>query len=152
MELLEFLKGCCKNYSIGNCYKKTHACLEQNNDIAYIDIRVGTRQGAPSSPKLFSIYINELIDQFKASNLLAKLGQKFVGLLCYADDIIILTEDKTSLQSLANQLLIFCQANHLKVNEAKCEYIVFNRRLDKDDFINLSTTKLYAQEKIKYLN
>ena len=136
---------------IKNCYDKTHACIEQDNEVAYIDVKVGTRQGAPSSPKLFSIYINALIDQFRSSGLLAKLGNKFVGLLCYADDIILLTEDKPSLQKLADQLLTYCKTHHLKVNETKCEYIVFNRRYDKEDSIILNDLVLTAQDKIKYL-
>jgi hypothetical protein len=52
------------------------------------------KQGGPLSPKLFSIYIHELIDVMLTDDkLLANIDGIKTGIILYADDIIILTEN-----------------------------------------------------------
>ncbi len=50
------------------------------------------------SPTLFSIYINDLALQIKASNLGGKANDQIVGILLYADDAVSLSEHEEDLQ------------------------------------------------------
>jgi len=49
------------------------------------------RQGGVLSPYLFAIYIDDLIAQLKQSGHGIYIEQLFVGCVCYADDIALLS-------------------------------------------------------------
>jgi len=50
----------------------------------------GVRQGAVLSPVLFSIYFDKLIHALKAAKYGCYIGFCFVGVLAYADDLVLL--------------------------------------------------------------
>ena len=67
----------------------------------------GIRQGAVSSPILFSIYINDLFFILRSSGLSCRIHAAFFGCLGYADDLLLLSASRSGLQSL---VIIYLQA------------------------------------------
>ena len=57
----------------------------------------GVRQGAVSSPLLFSIYIDGLIKELRGSGLGCRIEQFFYGCLGYADDLLLLSASRSGL-------------------------------------------------------
>jgi hypothetical protein len=57
-------------------------------------------QGCILSPTLFSLYINDLIDNFGPDCEPLELNRKLISCLLYADDIILLSESAKGLQNL----------------------------------------------------
>ncbi|RNA44026.1 hypothetical protein BpHYR1_046229 [Brachionus plicatilis] len=53
---------------------------------------VGVKQGGPLSPKLFSIYVEELIEERMKTNLISEIDGIKTGVLMYADDLLIMTD------------------------------------------------------------
>ena len=51
----------------------------------------GVKQGGCLSPILFSIYLNDLIDVLRSSNIGCRYGNHYMGVYCYADDIGLLS-------------------------------------------------------------
>ena len=51
----------------------------------------GVRQGGVVSPILFNVYIDELLLRLKQHDFGRHIGNRFVGGLCYADDLTILS-------------------------------------------------------------
>ena len=49
----------------------------------------GVKQGASTSPILFNLLISRIIRVFKAQGLGAFIGNTYVGLLAFADDIAL---------------------------------------------------------------
>ena len=60
----------------------------------------GVRQGAVSSPLLFSIYIDGLIKELRASGLGCRIDNFFFGCLGHADDLLLLSASRSGLQRL----------------------------------------------------
>jgi len=61
-------------------------------------VNCGVRQGGVLSAILFSIYVDDLIDELRNSGY----GRLFVGCILYADDILLLSSSCYGLQSMLN--------------------------------------------------
>ena len=91
----------------------------------------GVRQGAVSSPLLFSIYIDGLIKELRASGLGCRLDRFFYGCLGYADDLLILSASRSGLQSMVRICEKFASDKSLKFStnedpvKSKTKCIIF---------------------------
>ena len=74
----------------------------------------GVRQGAVSSPILFSIYIDDLFSLLRSSGLGCRLNNQFYGCLGYADDLLLLSASRTGLQGMINKCAEFMKGKKLK--------------------------------------
>ena len=67
----------------------------------------GVKQGGCISPTLFSIYLNDLIDVLRSSNIGCRYGNYYMGVYCYADDIGLLSPTLSGLKEMLKILLFF---------------------------------------------
>ena len=74
----------------------------------------GVRQGAVSSPLLFSVYIDGLILQLRGSGLGCRIDHLFFGCLGYADDLLLLAASRSGLQAMVTMCEKFAKKKHLK--------------------------------------
>jgi len=89
----------------------------------------GVRQGCILSPLLYSIFINSLAVELKASGHGAWIdgeGLRQLAVLLYADDIVLLAESEASLQSLMSVVDRYACRWRFQVNHAKCACVRFN--------------------------
>jgi hypothetical protein len=68
-------------------YSESFACVQNQNETSPLfKTSIGVKQGGPLSPKLFSIYMHELIDiMLYDSTLLANINGIKTGIILYAD-------------------------------------------------------------------
>ena len=80
--------GCCvvRNHALGNSFP----------------VKCGVRQGGILSPYLFSVYMDDLIDQLRRSGYGIYMGNTFIGGILYADDIVLASCTCNSLQKLVD--------------------------------------------------
>ena len=106
-------------------------------------VQVGTEQGHPMSPELFKIFLldlsKELNDAIGHSTQTPELNNTSLSHLLWADDLVLLALDRTSLQHLINFVHHFCNRWGLEVNIGKTAILVFNKsgRLLKESLIGL---------------
>ena len=62
----------------------------------------GIRQGGLTSPALFNMFYQTLINKLCESNLGVIINNRKYNTLCYADDVILMSTTVTGLQSLIN--------------------------------------------------
>ena len=95
----------------------------------------GVKQGGVLSPILFGIYMDNLIKCLKDSYIGCKIGNNYVGVVCYADDLTLISLTLTGLKCM----LAICE--NYELDEYK---ILFNA--SKSQLLHY--TKSNTQEKI----
>ena len=109
-------------------------------------VRNGVRQGAISSPVLFSVYINGLIAKLRSSGFGCYIGTLFMGCLGFADDILLLSGSRTGLQVLVDTCAKFVKKKNLKFStntdpeKSKTKCIVFSK--NPRDRVQLAPVRL----------
>lgn len=110
---------------VESIYKNTKSAVWAGEEISeYFDTLSGVKQGCLLSPLLFALYLNDLHDFLKGGLYIEGLN---IRLLLYADDIVILAEDKQILQLMITNLEKYCSKWNLTVNMAKSKIIVFRK-------------------------
>jgi hypothetical protein len=96
---------------------------------------VGVKQGDPLSPLLFGLFIDRIESFLKTRlpNIGAKIVDKFLQLILYADDLALLAENADEMQALLDCLKLFCEATKLTVSIKKSEVVVFNKQVCETD-------------------
>ena len=115
--------------SLYDLYRNRKSCVRlsgQNSD--WLNIDQGTPQGSRSSPTLYLLYINELIEAIEASGHGLCVYGHTISSLTVADDMLLISLTSNGLQ----QMIDICYAYSLKwryeYNVSKCSVLVFNER------------------------
>ncbi len=88
----------------------------------------GTKQGDNLSPNCFSMYLNPLISDLKASGLGICIDQNTIPVLAYADDLVLVSETPDGLQKLIDILYSWCHKWRLSVNIDKTKVMHFREK------------------------
>ena len=63
-----------------------------------VDVNIGTRQGGLSSPLLFNIFYQDLIDGLSFQHCGTSISNESYNVFCFADDLILTSLTVTGLQ------------------------------------------------------
>ncbi|GFO03444.1 retrovirus-related pol polyprotein line-1 [Plakobranchus ocellatus] len=132
-------------------WEQTAAMRIENKTSTFQDIKRGVRQGCVLSPDLFLLY-SEIIMRNLENHPGIKVGGQNINNLRYADDTVLLAENKEDLQKLLNIVEEESRKKGLELNSKKTEVMVISRKQESpkcDIFIN--EVKLKQTEKFKYL-
>ena len=102
-----------------------------NNYSAIFSTTVGVRQGGVLSPKLFSIYVEDIIPRIESVKMGIKIGNLSLDVMLYADDIIIVSNSKEGMQKQLEVVTNFGLENYIKYNPDKTVFMVFNHCISK---------------------
>ena len=72
----------------------------ENRTTKKIPVNTGIKQGGSLSPILFNIIMNEIIPKPKQNVRRYGMGNAEIKIMCYADNAVIVPEDKDNLQRL----------------------------------------------------
>lgn len=108
--------------------------------------RLGVKQGGPLSPRLFTIYLEDLISLIEKTKHGISIGKLKIDILLYADDILLCSTTRCGLQKLIKIVEEYGQSLEIKFNPSKTQMIIFN------DNVKLNKTNRVTdawQQKVK---
>ncbi|XP_052799264.1 uncharacterized protein LOC128230877 [Mya arenaria] len=87
----------------------------------------GTRQGGKSSPILYLIYINDLINELQKSNNGLCLYYINMSAPTFADDMVLVSFSKTGMDNMLQICSNYSKRWRFLYNSSKCAVVVFNK-------------------------
>ena len=113
-------------------YDVCMAFVECNGILSTMFLTIlGVKQGGVVSPRLFALYICELISIVDDSKIGAALGKILLNIMLYADDIILVSYARACLQRLLDLVSDFGIRREIKFNPDKSLVMVFEKNPNK---------------------
>lgn len=146
---LRLLMQCYKNQE---CYVRWNNCASSTFQSSN-----GVRQGASTSPALFSVYIDDLFHELKQSGLGCYIDDLFFGAYGYADDIALVSPDRKGLQKMLDICVKFFDKHGIQVSydvnpkKSKTKCISFNLKDTIPMNITINNTPLPWVDTYKHL-
>ena len=88
---------------------------------------VGVKPGCVLSPLLFNLYVADMPLIFDNTCDPVNVNMLNTNCLLFADDLVLLSESTTGLQSCLNRLQKYCETWGLTINLSKTKVIIFNK-------------------------
>lgn len=96
-----------------------------------VSVRRGVRQGCVSSPLLFNIFINDMLDETQKWGVkVPGVGERLPGLL-FADDSACLTSSTTLLQKSMDAIARWSDLWEMSVGPSKCGVMGFGKGMER---------------------
>ena len=116
-------------------YSSVKLCIRQFSSLSdFFNSNVGVKQGEPLSPFFFLLYINDLADELRCS-IDENLDELSICLLLFAEDLVIVAKSPEELQSLINELFVYCQEWNPSVNikKKKTKVVIFEKKKSNNE-------------------
>jgi hypothetical protein len=117
-----------------------------------IPVMKGTRQRGLSSPYLFNIFYQGLVDRISGTVRGIKINGSSYKLFCYADDLLLTSVTASGLHCLINASNGYITAHGLRFNPSKTQCITFGKStLFPNPTWSINGVVMQTVDKIKYL-
>jgi hypothetical protein len=115
--------------TVQTLYHNAKAKIRTNQGESYsFPIKNSVLQGETLSPKLFSLFVEDIVNILYKSGLTSvKILKAEIDILLYADDMILLAYNVFDLQEKINILSNFFHENDLHVNLSKTKVVIFRQ-------------------------
>ncbi|RVE40147.1 hypothetical protein evm_015203, partial [Chilo suppressalis] len=133
----------------------------QKNQVRWADslsdayrLECGVRQGGLTSPSLFNLYINGLIEELNSTKIGCHIDGVCVNNISYADDMVLLSPSISALRRLLGICEKYVKGHGLRYNSKKSETMVFkadNKTYSIVPNVSLDGSPLNRVEQFKYL-
>ena len=111
-------------------YLNMFSCCQWNSvKSAYFQLIMGTKQSGVLSPRLFALYMDDLIIKLRASGLGCHIISLFLACILYADDLCLIAPSRSSMQKLLNICQEYCGEFCLNFNSKKSKTLMFGPSL-----------------------
>lgn len=88
-------------------------------------LECGVRQGGLTSPRLFNIYVNKLLEELSSTHVGCHIDDLCLNNISYADDMVLLSPSICGLRKLLSICESYAEDHGLKYNPSKSELLVF---------------------------
>ena len=138
---------------VRSMYKDTRAKFTLGNlETDWVKSERGVRQGCILSPTLFSLYTEELAARVRRMNVGVKVGRDKIGMLLYADDVVVMSESAEEFQRILDVVDEYGRDFGVKFSSEKSQVMIVNR-VDNEGNVRwkLGEDELKETNEYKYL-
>ncbi|KAL0811559.1 hypothetical protein ABMA28_009944 [Loxostege sticticalis] len=117
-------------------------------------LECGVRQGGLTSPKLFNLYVNALVEELSSTHVGCHIDGVCLNNISYADDMVLLSASVGGLSQLLDICEKYAKQHGLTYNVKKSEWMIFQvrgRSLCQTPKLRLNGCPLNRVEQFKYL-
>ena len=93
--------------------------------------QVCSAKGGVISPKLFTVYMDDLLILLRKAGVGCHIRSTFVGAIMFADDLALLAPSRSAIQQMICICENYCKEYCLSFNAAKTKAMVFGSHFDK---------------------
>ena len=110
-------------------YTSVRACIRYDSELSnFLESHVGWKQGDPSSPLIFMMRMNDLLDNTNSDlEQTFTLNELELFLILYADDQVVFAKSAATLQSMLNDIETYCKLWNLRINTSKTKAMIFGK-------------------------
>lgn len=140
--------------SIKNIYQSSESCVRINGVLTnWFDCNTGVKQGDNLSPTLFSIFINDLVQEINNLDVGIDLVNHKLSMLLYADGIALIAKSTEDLQCMLNKVHEWCRRWRVLINtnKSKCMHFRQSRARVTNFEFTIVSNKLETVDNYKYL-
>ena len=118
----------------------------------YFDVLTGTKQGGVISPRIFALYMDDLIERLRKRGFGCHLINVFMACLFYADDLCLIAPTRGAMQEMLSICQDYCSEFCLTFNVKKSKVLLFGKaQIDHVDDLLLNGKSLEFVREWKYL-
>ena len=139
--------------AIKSMYTTVKLCVKYNNTFSQcFDSYVGLKQGDPSSPLLFMLFVNDMLQHIN-SNLdgIFTLDGIKLFLILFADDQVVFAKSPQTLQLLLKDIENYCNELGIHINTSKTKAMIFEKGGRTYHEFLIYDTKIDLVDSFKYL-
>ena len=85
----------------------------------------GVNKGGVLSPVLFIVYLDNLFKTLKQRNIGCKIGNSYLGVFVYADDLTLLCPSLTGLKEMPHTCEVYAKDYNILFNAKKSKLMYF---------------------------
>lgn len=117
-------------------------------------LKCGVRQGGLTSPRLFNLYIDQLIEKLNKAGVGCSVDGISMNNISYADDMVLLSPSVSGLKKLLKICEEWAEVNGLRYNSKKSVFLLFRGNIKKTHYkpnFKLNGVPLKQVPEYKYL-
>ena len=139
--------------AVRSMYNVVRACIKHKSTLSgFFNTFMGLKQGDPSSPLLFMLFINDINNSINANlENVFTLEEIQLFMILYADDAVVFAKSQEALQSMLHDIETYCGTWGLKINTTKTKAMVFEKGRHTSCEFYLDNVKLELVTSFKYL-